>query len=491
MRIDKVYIESFKNLKQFSIDFDETQMNTVLLGENATGKSNFIEAIILIFKYIDLGKTPPAADYFDYMIEYKCHNKNIFIQLKNRKYTFKVNGLTKSKSDFLGNKSNLPKYVFTYYSGLSDRLNKLFWQHQKQFYNEVKKPDFSIEKVDNLRRLFYVQQVHSYFVLLAFYSINKFEKDAKDFLNNILHIDDVESFLFILKDPGWRGKGDPRFWGADGLVKEFLSVLMDYSLAPIIDKQNVDTDFRHTKRYERLYLYISKKEKLQKLVLEFLSKLKLPANNVNLFKALESTYISELLEEVRIKVRKKSDGEVTFRQLSEGEQQLLTVLGLLKFTKDDESLVLLDEPDTHLNPAWKWQYINLLNDVVKKPSGKEDDTTQVIINTHDPLVIGGLEASQVRVFNKDWNSNTISIQEPDESPRGMGINLILRSDMFGLATTLDEDTNEKVVRRNFLASKEKITEKEEKELAAINEDLDPLGFNFNNEDPDYITFFSL
>ena len=75
MRIDKVYIESFKNLKQFSIDFDETQMNTVLLGENATGKSNFIEAIILIFKYIDLGKTPPAADYFDYMIEYKCHNK--------------------------------------------------------------------------------------------------------------------------------------------------------------------------------------------------------------------------------------------------------------------------------------------------------------------------------------------------------------------------------------------------------------------------------
>ena len=27
------------------------------------------------------------------------------------------------------------------------------------------------------------------------------------------------------------------------------------------------------------------------------------------------------------------------------------VLGLLRFTKEDEALFLLDEPDTHLNPA--------------------------------------------------------------------------------------------------------------------------------------------
>ncbi|GAB3224212.1 AAA family ATPase [Spirosoma arcticum] len=48
MRIDKVYIEDFKNLQKFCIDLDRNQMNTVLLGENATGKSNFIEAIVLI-----------------------------------------------------------------------------------------------------------------------------------------------------------------------------------------------------------------------------------------------------------------------------------------------------------------------------------------------------------------------------------------------------------------------------------------------------------
>ena len=38
MRIDKIYIEKFKNLKDFSINLDETKMHTVLLGQNAAGK---------------------------------------------------------------------------------------------------------------------------------------------------------------------------------------------------------------------------------------------------------------------------------------------------------------------------------------------------------------------------------------------------------------------------------------------------------------------
>ena len=41
MRIHKVYIEKFKNLQQFEIRLDPNEMNTVLLGKNATGKSNF------------------------------------------------------------------------------------------------------------------------------------------------------------------------------------------------------------------------------------------------------------------------------------------------------------------------------------------------------------------------------------------------------------------------------------------------------------------
>jgi len=79
---------------------------------------------------------------------------------------------------------------------------------------------------------------------------------------------------------------------------------------------------------------------------------------------------------------KNADGILTFKELSEGEQQLLTVLGLLKFTQDEESLFLLDEPDTHLNPAWKLKYLNLIEQVVGKPKA-----SHLIISTHDPLVM--------------------------------------------------------------------------------------------------------
>ena len=43
----------------------------------------------------------------------------------------------------------------------------------------------------------------------------------------------------------------------------------------------------------------------------------------------------------------------------------MSVLGLMRFTGRDESLFLLDEPDTHLNPAWKWSYLQLVKDVAQ------------------------------------------------------------------------------------------------------------------------------
>ena len=81
MRIDKVYIEDFKNLKKFCIDLNENQMNTVLLGQNATGKSNFIEALVKIFKFLDLSNSNTRRfPEFKYWIRYQCHGKIITIE---------------------------------------------------------------------------------------------------------------------------------------------------------------------------------------------------------------------------------------------------------------------------------------------------------------------------------------------------------------------------------------------------------------------------
>ena len=54
MRLDKVYIDGFKNLKQLAVDFDESKLTTVLIGQNGAGKSNLIEAITQVFRWVDL-----------------------------------------------------------------------------------------------------------------------------------------------------------------------------------------------------------------------------------------------------------------------------------------------------------------------------------------------------------------------------------------------------------------------------------------------------
>lgn len=511
MRIHKVYIENFKNLKQFEIKLDPDEMKAVLLGQNATGKSNFIEALVLIFKYLDLEKEPPKEINLRYKIEYECRGRKIFVDCLKGKYIFHighkatVNGeevwLTEgkplSKVEFVRKKNDyLPKYVFTYYSGISNRLKDHFDEHQKKFYDKIIDIDASKDNVDELRRLFYVQLVHSYFVLLAFFTYET--EETKQFLQKYLLIEDLESILFKFQRPYFASSKkfqDSFMWGAKGLVKQFLDKLWDLSLAPIDVEEPHKESFRDkgNKKKEFLYLFIQDKNKLQELASYY------EGGNTELFKALESTYISDLISEIRVRVKKKNvDGNITFRELSEGEQQLLTVLGLLRFTRDEETLILLDEPDTHLNPLWKWKYLDLLNAVVKKDvtTDKEDDTTQIILNTHDPLVIGSMDKNQVRIFRSETDSGRIFTEQPDVSPKGLGVAGILTSELFGLPTILDKSTQEKLNRKRFLQGRiirNEASLEEEKEYNTLRQEMEGLGYYEQIEDAmfrDYIAEMS-
>src|SRR5258708_3540570 len=75
MRIDKLYIKDFKNLKDFHVNFDEHKMINVIVGQNGTGKSNVMEALVIIFRDLDLGADPA----FTYEIEYDIYNYRVKI----------------------------------------------------------------------------------------------------------------------------------------------------------------------------------------------------------------------------------------------------------------------------------------------------------------------------------------------------------------------------------------------------------------------------
>jgi hypothetical protein len=216
------------------------------------------------------------------------------------------------------------------------------------------------------------------------------------------------------------------------------------------------------------------------------------ADEASFFAALESTEISNLVRDVRVRVKRGGES-IVFSELSEGEQQLLTVVGLMQFTRHEESLFLLDEPDTHLNPKWKLRYLDELARQAGLTGGPVDEdeaeildkTSQLILTTHDPLTIAGLKRSQVLIFKRLMND--IEVGNPSEDPRGMGVAGVLIR-LFGLPSTLDQKTQEKIDLRNQLSWKTNRTEDENARFAELTEELSDLGLAYDSRDPDYRSY---
>ena len=73
MKVDKLHIRSrFKNLENVTVDFDEDHLMTVVVGRNGSGKSNVLEALVAIFRNLDLGEAPP----FSYKLVYRLGERN-------------------------------------------------------------------------------------------------------------------------------------------------------------------------------------------------------------------------------------------------------------------------------------------------------------------------------------------------------------------------------------------------------------------------------
>ena len=364
----------------------------------------------------------------------------------------------------------LPRYVFAYYSGESNRLYEVFKPYLETFDRQLRQG-----KDPGLKRLFYALPVHSQFVLLAF--LIQQSAEVREFLADHLGIDPdegIDSVLFVLRQPPWNSpEGDPRFWNAKGVVADFLSRLQDIALAPIETSRRVDVSLWSKETLQFKYLYVKDIESLRELVGE-----QRPAE---FFRDMESTHVSQLIEEVRIRVRlKKNDGTVTFRELSEGEQQLLTVLGLLRFTAESDSLFLLDEPDTHLNPRWAVDYLSYLRNFAGQSDGDRENS-HILITTHNPLAIAELVKEQVQILYRTPQSQIVS-ENPVLDPKGMGFANIVTSDMFGLGTSLDQHTNDDLIELHQLSSKTDLTDQERIRIAELRKNLEGLDFNFAMRD---------
>jgi len=358
-------------------------------------------------------------------------------------------------------------------------MREVFRKYLKSYDDKL------IKNLDpGLKRMFFAEPVHSNFVLLSFIVNNKAQTD--EFLQKQLGLEEggIESVLFVLKQPYWYNKnatgGDARFWNSKGIVRDFLAKLYDISLAPIRVRRRELYDVRRSRELEYLYLFAKDIDALRELAQG--------KSSAAFFRDLESTHVSGLIDEVRIRVKlKKNDGSVTFRELSEGEQQLLTVLGLLQFTSAEASLFLLDEPDTHLNPRWSVEYLQHIRDFLKDENDK-NQSSHVLLATHNPIAVAELRKEQVQILKRDDETLSISAQEPDVDPIGMGYAGVITSEMFGLNAAVDTTTQKLLEIQRILSVKSQLSEREKADLEDATSKLETLGFRYQMRDPVYTEY---
>ena len=493
MHIDRLKIADFRNLKDFEIAFTRSVETSdgnlrefkshAVIGHNGTGKSNLMEAMIAIFRDLDLNNAASFGYEMDYTI--RKHQVQI-VAVAGKKPDATIDGKRVSAAELADHaRKYLPSHVFVYYSGKNERIEHLFQAHQKRFIQALRRG-----KDDLIRRLFYCRGGHGQLVLLA--CLLSKDRVFADLLEN-LGILELESALFVLKQPYHLKRdltedairnGDNRFWYAQGtVVDEFLDKLWELAIAPIDETKNKQLDFRgRTEKQEQLYLFLPDKKSLKQLG-------ELTGPPEVFFRYAEGAYIGDLIDEVRITVRHKgSMGAIGFDHLSEGELQLLTVLGLMRITSQDHCLFPLDEPDTHLNPIWKLRYFDEIEKVIQTDKdGLLAGDAQIIVTTHDPMMVGSLRKEQVRIIRKEHGNLTVI--EPDEHPQGMGVTGLLKSELFGLRSTVDSETRRRLDKRNWLyALGPARSPAQDEELSRLSDELADLGFASDFKDPYFDLF---
>ncbi len=522
MRLLRVYIDGYRNLKDVTVDFDKDSLTTVVIGENGSGKSNLIEAIVEVFRAWDLGEQ--AQIRFNYDLRYRLNAYDVRLTnqdgLKDIPPEFKGQPAPDNEDGkihlnvrkFIDSRTSriralhLPDLIFGYYSGSSRRFESLFDDHQKAYYKEIIKNDKQVDfdQARSKRRLFFCRPIHGTFALLSQFVF--LTPAIKRELEIGLKITGFHSALAHFKQPSWfnynrwrrenakgqkagqRGRASHAdilqyaddHWLANGPAGACIANFRAQSFFPLTVTGKVVDDYRRNPKEEgQLACFLRNGDALEGLRRTY-------KDDGELFAALEAADISDLFREMIVWVTRTNDdtGDISFSDLSDGERQLLMVLGLIRVSRGKEALFLLDEPDTHLNPAWQLTYLDLIREWTEVAA--DEDKCQIIMTTHNPLTIAALEAKEVRVMSSDEDGN-VTVEPPRIDPRGLGFAGVL-TDIFGLSSSLDKPTQQKIDRRNELAAKANLTPELAKEFGEIKEELRHFGFLYEERDKLYSEF---
>ncbi|MFH6943433.1 AAA family ATPase [Flavobacterium sp. FlaQc-50] len=500
MKIKSLWVSEYKNLKNIDLKFN-SDLITLLVGQNGLGKSNLIEIFGTIFQSIDLFKTEEEIinwsrklidNHFEYSINYECNDNDINITVKDDFYEIKSRSITSNevtlfdfKKFFKHKNQVLPKFIIGYYSGENKRIKKIVETHErKEKNNQINYFRRKTKPNQELRKIFFAESQHGKLILLtlALYKNHlQYGKIISKLFNEYLNINEVNNFKIVFNNPKSKGyiflekgieefpnkfysdRDDDKnpFWNLKGKLHTLLSVFYDYGM----NENKVSTYLNENEYRGRHIREIMELEKIDiQIFQEYIcDKFERP---LDFFDALESAQVMDVLTDIEIYVGNESNS-VNFSGLSEGQLQLITVIGLILITGNKDCLFLFDEPDTHINPKWQRIFVDII-----KEFNFNGNHSHVFVATHSPLIVQSYEDNDLFLFRKE--ADQIIIDTDNHKIINWRIDQVLLSEYFELPNARPRYLDDFMFKRLEIIEKRELSEEDVIELKKHENDFNVL-----------------
>ena len=348
-RLKSLYIKDYKNIHEQTFDFSTNTGYIALIGLNGSGKSNLLEAIALIFEGILF--THRAVN-FHYEIKYEIGN----VEYIRRNRFASRDGARISERDMV-----YPTSIIACYSGEDRRLwHTAFEKYYMQYFKKaVRNRTFSPQ-------IMYIDKYCWKIAFIALLCSNN--ADILQFLRECCHFNNIDEISIKFNtDPA-----KERTFIHHAASRWYHALEQNADAYGNINANTiVSTD---------MTTYGARNSVAPNYIFQFLYLLALPKKN----KEKRQT-IDKLITDIDIEIN-----GLNFDGLSEGEKKMILVTCITQILGNDNSLVLLDEPDAHVHIENKKEILKTI----------EQYNGQTIFTTHSPIFTALMSYSNIYPIDK-------------------------------------------------------------------------------------------
>jgi len=475
------------------------------VGLNGSGKSNLLEVIAEIFYYLDVyvhQEAKPAKRFktpFGFEVSYTM---DITWQAAARAKLSKLKKLTwegtrDSEVTITKQPNELPKIiiksdnkiqvdetadpdifilpvqVISYSSGHNELISNPFIKSSYHYFDQLtSKESKEVNEELALSRLFHLDYENSQFVTLCNFLFS--EDNNVGLIKKAIEVDELDSFNIIIRFRNYRN--NPIEFAQT--LQQAIDNLKDCASAIEETKGSanfheiklsfiVDEDENGKSELKRAFQRKFGSSILLYKDLFFLNLMNIYCQGVDTRKKIKNTGSLEdnlsylvpvpsrdklVFQIEKLKFRKSGEEEpIKYKNLSDGEHQLMHTLGSIMLLNLSGSLLLFDEPETHFNPEWRARLISLINEATKEKKEDSFRKQEIIITSHSPFIVSDCRRERVFVFEKGIAKN------PKIKTFGTSVNIITE-EVFGKTESISDLSLEKIkeIKRAGLETLEQI-----------------------------------